>query len=1024
VSTNTNDQLISIITINEPTTNALTGYAVRLNANQNVSTPKSIIVTVAQPASGNYASATANITLIIYPVPNPTIARWFSGTGTVYSADAANQSTGAATMTPPVPSGDFIFSMVSNETHLFYTTMNGTSIFRIPLDGSTTNATTFYSQSQGGRFLTVGCIDLTYLYWIDMTEMNIYRVPLASASLPVSKPSTPFVQTGITSDFTQLPQDYTLVCAVDASYIYWNTPNTSTSSGYVARANLNGTMSINNTFKLVSSDVTTFTFANELASPITRSGFVIWSNYARNQFLITNGAFSLSYYSDEFQPGPPNNIKSFTFRYQGLIDAFGIGSLAVNNNTIYWGYYTQTGSGNINNNISRAIYFDNNGFKTDMTQQDQSGWITNPQTSTASNSNPIQSLCLTTPAPTAVTLDSISTLQQGSTTLRNLNATVSILNNQTLTIPQGITIQIQNGSTLTVDIGGSIMNNGTITNDGTITINGTITNNAGGSVNNVSGTINNNSNTIINYANITNTGTFNNNSGGNITNNSTGNITNTKRTITNPNDGQQVQLTGIFTNANGGIINNIGTLVNDGGIFANNGTINGNPLVTLTPAPQPDTRIGLGFNPSSPVTYEANKMIQLTITNNESSFPLSSYSVSTNNSTLTSIITLAGPTDDVTGYVVKLQPNQTVANSTSVIITVTHTPTGNYNRITLVINPPPNPVKYVGVGSQPVIATYNGTVWTSAASAASQLTIAYGVAYNPSSSKWVAVGLNNSSEVNRPSDVSIIWSNNGTTWTKARNAEIMRIGNGVAYGQGRWVAVGAGANTIVYSDDGENWNTTPNTTAIMGAGSPVNGVAYNSTSTLSPLWIAVGGGYFGNTTSIASSVNGINWTPVENSTSILSVGNSIACGENRWVAVGRNGVSNSSIIYSEDNGGTWNPVVNSKNTIMNEGYCVAYNALAAKKWIAGGSNFIASSDDGKVWTRSQSTPSGLELGANPNNNGIRSIAYNVELSKWIALGFGDKHTMISSVNGTEWALNGTFFNTGYGIAASNYVPPQ
>jgi hypothetical protein len=114
-------------------------------------------------------------------------------------------------------------------------------------------------------------------------------------------------------------------------------------------------------------------------------------------------------------------------------------------------------------------------------------------------------------------------------------------------------------------------------------MNGTITNNAGGIVNNVSGTINNNSNTIINYANVTNTATFNNNSGGNIINNATGIITNTKTIITNP-DGTPKQQIGNFTNANGGIIQNIGSLINDGSTFSDLGVVYGNPMVP-TPAP-------------------------------------------------------------------------------------------------------------------------------------------------------------------------------------------------------------------------------------------------------------------------------------------------------------------------------------------------------------------------------------------------------------------------------------------------------
>lgn len=338
--------------------------------------------------------------------------------------------------------------------------------------------------------------------------------------------------------------------------------------------------------------------------------------------------------------------------------------------------------------------------------------------------------------------------------------------------------------------------------------------------------------------------------------------------------------------------------------------------------------------------------------------------------------------------------------------------TGIYNLAGLMLPPTPaptpNPVKYVGVGSQPSFASSgDGINWTSSDTQLFQ--IAEGVAYNPSSSRWVAVGGIGTGGVGGG---RIAYSDNGTTWTLAQIGTMFSNCNGVAYAEGRWVVVGEGSNYIAYSDnDGVTW-TPINNPDIVGS---MNAVAYNS---VLARWIAVGLG------NIAYSDNGTVWTRLPNSISILSEGNGIACSGTRWVAVGDQAVvgsaTQSTIVYSNDNGVTWNLVPNSRNTIMDQGYCVAYNASSAKKWIAGGAQYIAYSDDGENWTRAWE--SNTTLGTNPNENIVRSVAYNGGLNRWVALGDGNQHTSVYSNNGgLTWVLNGRFWNAGYGVAASSSI---
>ena len=71
---------------------------------------------------------------------------------------------------------------------------------------------------------------------------------------------------------------------------------------------------------------------------------------------------------------------------------------------------------------------------------------------------------------------------------------------------------------------------------------------------------------------------------------------------------------------------------------------------------------------------------------------------------------------------------------------------------------------------------------------------------------------------------SIIYSQDGVTWVAATNA-FSTQGRGVAWNGTRWIAVGFGANAIAYSQDGITWYGAPVSTTIFTFRG--NGVASN-----------------------------------------------------------------------------------------------------------------------------------------------------------------------------------------------------
>ena len=91
----------------------------------------------------------------------------------------------------------------------------------------------------------------------------------------------------------------------------------------------------------------------------------------------------------------------------------------------------------------------------------------------------------------------------------------------------------------------------------------------------------------------------------------------------------------------------------------------------------------------------------------------------------------------------------------------------------------------------PPVTSYNFNIWT-AASGTTFTTSGNGVAYG--NDKWVAVGSG--------SGAKILYSDDGITWSAASGATFTTSGNDVAYADGKWVAVGGNSpgSTIISLD--------------------------------------------------------------------------------------------------------------------------------------------------------------------------------------------------------------------------------
>ena len=153
------------------------------------------------------------------------------------------------------------------------------------------------------------------------------------------------------------------------------------------------------------------------------------------------------------------------------------------------------------------------------------------------------------------------------------------------------------------------------------------------------------------------------------------------------------------------------------------------------------------------------------------------------------------------------------------------------------------------------------------------------------------------------------------------------------------VLLGTGSDTLSYSiDEGFTWT---------GLGNSIFSVSGNKAIWNGQVWVAVGEG---NTHTLATSTDGINWT---GRGKVFSVrGNNIHYNYNHkmWVAVGEDSIKKRNIAYSVDNGASWSyPSTEIFSDVAHDVTWVGYKWMAVGK---GNTNTLAESIDGINWTGS------------------------------------------------------------------------
>jgi hypothetical protein len=219
-----------------------------------------------------------------------------------------------------------------------------------------------------------------------------------------------------------------------------------------------------------------------------------------------------------------------------------------------------------------------------------------------------------------------------------------------------------------------------------------------------------------------------------------------------------------------------------------------------------------------------------------------------------------------------------------------------------------------------------------------------------------------------------------------------------------WVVVGD-TTQIARSMDGSNWTAATSKGGLTGSGS---GVAYGKDGAGDGLWVAV------STTGsiIAKSKDGDNWTKADSSGG-LTAGYSVAYGQNGagaglWVAVGLGG-----IIAKSSDGNIWTPA-GSKSGIT-AAYRVAYgkDGTGAGLWVAGGDGTtpLLKSTDGNTWTAVSNNNSfgGFTSGG---SNQVRDLVYGKDdlgVGLWVAVGGGLPTVAVisKSYDGNIWTSSTT-----------------
>ena len=229
----------------------------------------------------------------------------------------------------------------------------------------------------------------------------------------------------------------------------------------------------------------------------------------------------------------------------------------------------------------------------------------------------------------------------------------------------------------------------------------------------------------------------------------------------------------------------------------------------------------------------------------------------------------------------------------------------------------------------------------------------------------------------------IIYSNDGSIWLESANGATIFSGGyctAIAYNGYIWIATGSAgaASTLAYSSNGTDWIASASARTLLASARTI--------VTSGPLSIV--GGPVTSGISVIYSTDGISWNSLVQASNYLTTACLAAAWSGSTWVLGGSGTE--TLIYSYD-GISWYPSHNG-NTIFSQCNSVAWSG---SRWVAGGSgaNTIAYSTDGINWIAS--TPVKL-LGTASN-----AVAWSG--SQWIAGGTDpSNNTLVYSEDGIAW----------------------
>jgi hypothetical protein len=283
---------------------------------------------------------------------------------------------------------------------------------------------------------------------------------------------------------------------------------------------------------------------------------------------------------------------------------------------------------------------------------------------------------------------------------------------------------------------------------------------------------------------------------------------------------------------------------------------------------------------------------------------------------------------------------------------------------------------YVAVGSGGTIASSpDGLVWT-VRRMTDSFSVLNGVAF--AEGRFVAVGMG---AVTRVGAALILTSPDGITWTANDSlaATVAAQLTDVTYGAGTWVVTGFGGTRLLTSPDAATWTSR----TVPGIGSPSR--------------VVFGGGRFvanaGNHTGFTST-DGITWTSVTVAPANSFLG-AVAFSAGKFLLVGRDNNFNASA-YTSTDGTTWTSAGAISGTSGSVGFTAA--AGSATGFVAAGGNLLYTSPDGLVWT---ARTSALPLAPRQLDNNRENVATAAFANNQFFV-TGIYGSITTSPDGTAW----------------------